>query len=479
MSHKSVIASSPSLAHSRRVTTRKATLLALSLATLAWGAVGFTDDGAGLDRQVRETLRANGFTGNVQSSFLTRLGRPIDKKLADIGRFLWFDTLTGLNDDNSCGGCHSPTSGFADTQSIAIGVDNNNLVGPNRAGPRNQRRTPSVVNTALYPNLMWNSRFSANSGDPFDNSAGFTFPPPEGATLSSQSHLMRAQAFIPPTERSEAAGFSFVGNNDDIRAAVVARLNATPSYRSLFGKVYPSVRDGGPITYDMFAAATAEFEFTLVFADAPVDKYARGGNGAMTVEMKRGALTFFGKGKCVSCHSVKGSSNEMFSDFKVHVAGTPQIVPLSANVTFDGPGGNEDFGLEQVTGDPADRYKFRSSPLRNLALQPTFFHNGSFTDLGAAIRYHLNPSHKLASYSTGSLDSDLRGPLAPMADVMARLDPALKSPPALTEMEIRDLITFVKFGLLDNKASNQAFSKLIPSQLPSGRPPMIFEPAGP
>ena len=57
---------------------------------------------------------------------------------------------------------------------------------------------------------------------------------------------------------------------------------------------------------------------------------------------------------------------------------------------FDGPGEDEDFGLEQVTGDPADRYKFRTSPLRNVALQPAFFHNGAFTRLEDAIRHHLD-----------------------------------------------------------------------------------------
>ena len=61
-------------------------------------------------------------------------------------------------------------------QSIAIGVENNDFVGPRRAGPRNQRRTPGVINTAFDPRLMWNGRFSAISGDPFDNSKGFLFP---------------------------------------------------------------------------------------------------------------------------------------------------------------------------------------------------------------------------------------------------------------------------------------------------------------
>ena len=76
--------------------------------------------------------------------------------------------------------------------------------------------------------------------------------------------------------------------------------------------------------------------------------------------------------------------------FKDHVIGVPQIAPHVTNNTFDGPGANEDFGREQITGNPQDRYKFRTSPLRNVAVQPTFMHNGAFTSLEDAVRYHLN-----------------------------------------------------------------------------------------
>src|SRR5205814_9939048 len=144
-------------------------------------------------------------------------------------------TIGGLNNDNTCAGCHSPTRGFGDTQSIAIGVVNNGIVGPDRRGPRNQRRTPMAINTAFYPNLMWNSRFASLADDPFDNSAGFQFPPPESFSLSYLPHLLVAQAFIPPTERVEVAGFDFPGDNDAIRAEVLRRLNAIPAYRTLFG----------------------------------------------------------------------------------------------------------------------------------------------------------------------------------------------------------------------------------------------------
>src|SRR5262245_1862119 len=150
---------------------------------------------ADLHDQLRVALQQAGFTGKIESTLASRLGRPIDTRLAELGRLLFFDTIGGLHDDNTCAGCHSPTSGFGDTQSIAIGVQNNGIVGHDRSGPRNQRRTPSIVNTAFYPKLMWNGRFSAPSGDPFNNSLGFLFPPPEGST-SFPPHDVKIQHLL-------------------------------------------------------------------------------------------------------------------------------------------------------------------------------------------------------------------------------------------------------------------------------------------
>ncbi len=119
----------------------------------------------------------------------------------------------------------------------------------------------------------------------------------------------------------------------------------------------------------------------------------------MTAAEKRGALVFFGEGKCVTCHATKGKSNEMFSDFENHVAGIPQLAPFfgvgTSNMIYDGPGENEDFGAQQISGDPADKYKFRTAPLRNIALSPAFFHNGAFARMEDAIRFHLDPTQAL------------------------------------------------------------------------------------
>lgn len=424
--------------------------------------------------QLRQMLARHRFTGRVGSSLESRLGRPVNAKLADIGRLLWFDNISGLNNDNSCAGCHSPLAGFGDPQSIAIGIENNNIVGPHRTGPRNQRRSPMVLNSAFYPRLMWNSRFVALSGNPFDNTHGFRFPAPEGLSLSTLAHLLQAQVFIPPTERVEMAGFGFPGSSDDIRAEVVRRINAADAYATLFRQAFPGLAAGEPFTYEHFARAIAEFEFTLTFADAPIDRFARGAD-AMADPQVRGAVLFFGRAGCVRCHAVGGESNEMFSDFRDHVIGVPQVTPSVGNVLFDGPGANEDFGREQVTGYIEDRYRFRTSPIRNVALQPTFMHNGAFVRLEDAIRHHLDPVTSARAYTPRRLAPDLQGGIGPVEPVLARLDPLVRTPVTLTETEFADLLAFVREGLLDARARPEVMRALIPGRVPSGRPVMHFE----
>jgi cytochrome c peroxidase len=467
-----------------------------------------------LNARLVQVLQRQEFTGRIESTLEGRLGRRVDENLANLGRLLWFDTVHSLHQDNTCAGCHSPTNGFGDTQSIAIGVDNNGLVGPNRTGPRNQRRSPMVINTAFYPKLMWNGRFFANPapghrlGDPFANNFGFTFPPPEDQSLSHLDHLLQAQAFIPPTELVEVAGFTGTAGtihpdfdqfdngigltvpppdesgfrNQPIRDKALRVLNATPGHKLAFGRVFPEVRDGAPITFDMFGRAIAEFEFTLVFANAPIDQFARGQLGAMNAAEKRGALVFFDQGQCVSCHSVKGKSNEMFSDFENHVIGVPQIAPFfgvgRSNMVYDGPGADEDFGAQQISGADGDRYMFRTAPLRNIAVQPAFFHNGSFTTIEGAIRHHLNAvgsAHRYDPKKAG-IDRDLtRREMGPIEPVLERLDPELVGGIHLSKPQIDDLIQFVTTGLLDRRALKENLCGLVPRVVPSRLPVLTFE----
>lgn len=464
-------------------------------------------DKPSLDAELGALLAEHAFTGRIEEQLEERLGRPLDDELADLGRHLFFDPIMALRQDNSCAGCHAPQFGFADSQSIAIGIRNNNVVGHFRIGPRNQRRSPTLLNSAFFPALMWNSRFSSLSGDPFDNSLGFIFPLPEGTTRFPAgdprfAHLLAAQGHIPQTELVEMTGFAGVTGADDIdesfypfddgvgivvpgpddsgfrnepiRDRVLVELNANDNYRRFFGRVFPSVKKGEPIDFAMVGAAIAEFEFALTFADAPIDQFARGNRRAMTDGQKRGALLFFGKANCVSCHRVSGDSNEMFSDFLNHRLGVPQIAPAfgldTGNVHFDGPHEDEDFGAEQISGNRADRYKFRTSPLRNVALQPTFFHNGSFTRLEDAVRHHLSVQLSLAAYDprVAGVAPDLNLSKAPFSHLLKDLDPLVAEPLVLSDQEFADLVEFVRTGLLDPRATPERLLNLVPRELPSG-----------
>jgi len=59
-----------------------------------------------LDARLAAVLAAAGFTGNVEATLETRLGRPVDRQRADLGRRIFFDNINGLHNDNSCAGCH-------------------------------------------------------------------------------------------------------------------------------------------------------------------------------------------------------------------------------------------------------------------------------------------------------------------------------------------------------------------------------------
>jgi cytochrome c peroxidase len=201
----------------------------------------------------------------------------------------------------------------------------------------------------------------------------------------------------------------------------------------------------------------------------------------MTEQEKRGALLFFGKANCVTCHAVSGDANEMFSDFKMHNIGVPQIAPVfgfgTGDTIFDGPGEDEDYGLAQVTGLASDRYRFRTSPLRNVALQPAFFHNGTFTSLNDAIRHHLDVLASLHSYDArrAGVAPDLASRLAPIANVAATIDPLVSTPVHLTAQEFSDLAQFVRTGLLDERMLPTHTCALVPKSLPSGAPLLTFE----
>jgi cytochrome c peroxidase len=110
-------------------------------------------------------------------------------------------------------------------------------------------------------------------------------------------------------------------------------------------------------------------------------------------------------------------------------------------------------------------------------VQAAFFHNGAFTKLEDAIRYHLNTSTHGRTYNpiAAGLDRDLTYRIGPIESVLARLDPLLLDATQFSADEFENLVVFVKHGLLDPRAEKQNLCKLVPASVPSGLPTMHFE----
>jgi len=451
---------------------------AVLLAAALWLRPAPTGEAA-LDRQLTRELLRLGFTGRVEATLEERLGRPVNPQLAEIGRLLFFDPVLSLSEDNSCSGCHGPNVSFSDSRPISIGVGNNGVVGPGRRGGHNQRRAPSLMNAAFYPSLMWDSRFAATSLDPFDNTQGFVFPEPEARSLSHMEHLLGAQAYTPVVNKVEMAGFEFDGDNDAMRSTLAQRIDDIEEYRTLFAELFADVGRGARVSYEHIGRALAEFEFTLVRVDAPIDRFARGQTDAMTTAQKQGALLFFapdgGRTACVECHKVDGYASEMFSDFVPRVLAVPQIVPTFRNIRFNGPDENEDYGLEQQTRSEADRYKFRTAPLRNLRFQPTFMHNGAYTCVDDAIRHHLEVAQGMSGFGAEMLDASINASLGPVEPMLGRVETLLTSSRPFQDDELEQIVMFVRDALSDPGAHPDSLRALVPEAVPSGRMVHHFE----
>ena len=220
-------------------------------------------------------------------------------------------------------------------------------------------------------------------------------------------------------------------------------LNDIPKYRKLFGDLFPSVRRGGDrSTSTMFGLAIAEFEFTLTFADAPIDRFARGHRSAMSTSEKRGALLFFGKAGCVKCHAVSG-------DVERDVQRLPEPRDRRAADRALLRRRREQHDLRRPWGrrgfrPRADQRQLRptatSSARRRCATSrcrrrssTTARSPGWTTPSGIISTCSIRPA--ATTPREAGVDRDLRMRLGPIEPVLARLDPLLRKPTNLTRQE--------------------------------------------
>ena len=76
--------------------------------------------------------------------------------------------------------------------------------------------------------------------------------------------------------------------------------------------------------------------------------------------------------------------------------------------------------------------------------------------------------------AAAGIDADLAGPMGPIEPVLERVDPILITPIRLTDDEFRELVDFVRNGLLDEKATPENLRRFVPRSVPSGFPVLVF-----
>jgi len=260
---------------------------------------------------------------------------PIDNPLTEegvtLGKRLFFEKKLSVDGTISCASCHLPRQAFSDIRAVSLGVQK-------KEGSRNAM--------PLF-NLAW------NYDDRFDW---------DGKSLG-----LEAQALEPVTHPLE------MQNNWSV---VAQSLRANPDYPPMFTAAFGTpVIDSASVT-----KALAQFERTLISANAPFDRYLMG-VGNLTPAQQRGFELFMAedKGDCFHCHG--SENNPLWTDNAFHNNGLDSVFV--------------DLGLGGVTGDPADNGKFRTPSLRNLTRTAPYMHDGRFQTLEAVIDHYsegLRPS---------------------------------------------------------------------------------------
>jgi len=323
----------------------------------------------------------------------------------ELGRYLFFDPILSGNRDVSCATCHNPDFGTSDGISLSIGTGGNGE-GPQRVEgshpPFVPRHAMDLFNRghADIKTLFWDGRVRVNESNMLE--AGITLPPGLSGALAAQSLLpmldrleMRGYAVTTSTT-NELAAFDD-GQIFEIWSAMVERLLQIDGYQRLFAEAYPAT-ELSQINIAHVANALAAFQTRAFEAtNTPWDNYLRGNKAALTTAQKLGVIFFFDSAQCGRCHS-----GPHLSDHDFHNTAVPVIGPGYAN------GNTLDYGRYFVTGLESDKFRFRTSPLRNVMHTAPYMHNGSLVDLQDVLKHYAAPLDTAKDFTGDKLLPELQ-----------------------------------------------------------------------
>ena len=354
------------------------------------------------------------------------------------GKALFESKVLSGNNDISCINCHLDKFGSADGLPLAAGV-NGDKEGKDRyydgKGILVQRNAFSLKGRAHpeFTKYFWDGKAQIQ-----DKKIVSQF----GNKLSPKfDSIFAVASILPLIERDE-----FIGYGNEIEEEIGDKLyrkrydaiGKVIRARLLEGKSKDSIElanklKAANVNIDTFELADSGnllakfFEKKFPCETSQWDKYLQGNKSSLTLSQKKGAVLFYGKGRCASCHT-----GNFFSDFNFHSIGAPQG-------HFGVHSRARDIGRAGVTNRTEDLYKFRTPPLTLVKETPPYGHSGAFKTLRSVIVHHFNP-YELYKLNDTYYEADYYN----VGKLIGSRDKVLNAIDIQSEEEVSQLIDFLK-----------------------------------
>ncbi len=351
---------------------------------------------------------------------------PLTEEKIKLGALLFHETGLALNPmhaenkgNYSCASCHFAGAGFQAGRHQAIsdggigfGINGEGRM-PNLEYDLSELdvqpvRSPAALNSAYQKVNLWNGQFGAT-----------------GPNVGTEAEWTPGT----PKEKNNL-GFEGV-ETQAIAALEVHRMDMNEfvcqdlGYDELFDEAYPDVPESERYTKVQAGLAIAAYERTLLPNQAPFQLWLRGNFSAMRDQEKEGAVLFFGKAGCVSCHDGPNLANMEF-----HALGMKDLYE-TPEASYNADKDSEaNLGRYSFTKVNEDKYKFKVPQLYNLADSPFYGHGSSFRNIRDVVAYKNNGVKENDNVPNKQLAEEFQ-------------------PLGLTESEIDAIAAFVENGLRD------------------------------
>jgi len=398
----------------------------------------------------------------IQNNQLTKLSdpKPETDELVELGKILFNDTGMSQHNDVACATCHVNELGSADGLPLPIGSGGVGVF-PNRRQINGQskpmpRHAPAIFNKGRegMNHALWDGRLQFILGVPSAPVEEISGPNHERTDITQNfENAFDIQPLFPLITPEEFFGFdndlSDLPNTPAIWDALLKdNILVHEEYRQAFTNAYPNTPLEELTPGHISRAVRAFLKINFQANNTPFDQYLDGDLDALTSPQKRGMIVFYGQGRCNVCHSGPRMTNDGFYSLGLPHLGFDTFI--------------DDHGREDFTKNRADRYKFKTTGIRNVKLSGPYMHNGVFETLEQVIDHKNDAASSIKTYEIPSSYQQNYEVLLNVdrdeARNQERLDqmiPALQNGLGLSPEQKADLLEFISEGLLDTSYMNR------------------------